>query len=76
MSFIRYKPHSLDGNNEEIGEEIQVHWFFLSLIFNYQFWQCLWNRWILILTFPKQQTATEGVLKNCSKKIVFAKVAL
>ena len=25
MSSIRYKPHSLDGNNEEIGEEIQVH---------------------------------------------------
>ena len=32
MSSIRYKPHSLDGNNEEIGEEIQVHWFFYHLV--------------------------------------------
>ena len=43
---------------------------FLSFIFNYKFWQCLWNRWILIFIFPKQQTATEGVLKNVPKNSV------
>ena len=73
MSSISYRPYSLDGNDEIIGKckfiERNVSLLiFLSFIFNYQFWQCLWNSWILILTFPKQQTATEGILEKCSEK--------
>ena len=45
------------------------HLFLINL-----FWQCLWNSWILIFTFPKQQTATEVVLKECSEKYCLQKL--
>ena len=34
MSFNSYRPHSLDSNDEEIGEEMLVYWFVLSFILN------------------------------------------